>query len=104
MAARAVVERTREAGVRLALGGDPRRVRWTIARPTLAAVAGGAAAGIALAWAARAALSGILPELDRLGWSVSAVAAAMLIAAGCGATLVAARRVLRIDAARALER
>jgi tRNA A-37 threonylcarbamoyl transferase component Bud32 len=44
----AVARRTNEIGVRLALGESPSGVRWMIVKETLALVAAGAAAGVAL--------------------------------------------------------
>jgi hypothetical protein len=103
LTARAVVERQREAGVRLALGGEPRSVWWVMITPALRAVIGGAVAGIVLAWAARTALISLIPEVDGAGWSGSAVSAVVLLMTGAAATAIAARRILTIDPVKALE-
>jgi putative ABC transport system permease protein len=100
--ARSVVDRTREVGVRLALGGDPLRVSWTVAATSLKAVLGGALAGILASAAAGVALAALLPELKEAGWLFSAAAAGALVLAGCAAALIAARGVLSIEPSRAL--
>jgi hypothetical protein len=89
-------------GVRLALGGDPLRVSWTVAATSLKAVLGGALAGILASAAAGVALAALLPELKEAGWLFSAAAAGALVLAGCAAALIAARGVLSIEPSRAL--
>ena len=101
--ARSVAERTREVGVRLALGGSPYRVWWTVASTSLKAVAGGALIGILGSSAAFTAMSAILPELREAGWLLSGAAAGALIFAGCAAALIAARRVMSVEPSRALQ-
>ena len=61
--ARSVVERTREVGVRLALGGQPRRVWWALAGRALRAFAAGIVAGAGGALAVAALLAGVFPEI-----------------------------------------
>jgi len=102
--ARSVVERTSEAGVRMALGGSPSRVWWTIASTSLRALALGAGAGILASGLAGTALGALIPELQESGWRYSALAAAGLMLSGCAAALIASRRVMAIEPSRALQR
>ena len=100
--ARSVVERTREVGVRLALGGRPERILWAVARDTLRACAGGAIAGTVVAAFTGAVLGTVLPELRGSAWSFSVYAAAVLLAIGSVATLLAARAATSVDPTKAL--
>lgn len=101
--ARSVVERQREAGVRLALGGEPRLVWWAIVTPALRAVIAGAIGGLALAWGARSALIWLIPETGATDLTGGLRAAAVLIAAGAIATILAGRSILTLDPLKALE-
>ena len=95
--ARSVVERTREVGVRLALGGHPRTVWWTVAVTSLRAILAGAAAGVVLSAIARAGLAALLPELQDASLGFSAAAAAALVAVGSLASLLASWRATTVD-------
>jgi ABC-type antimicrobial peptide transport system permease subunit len=100
--ARSVVERTREVGVRLALGGSPGGVWRSIAQRPLGAVVAGAIAGTALSLFAAHIIAAYLPGTT--GPAVSALwpAAAVLVATGGLAAVVPAYRATRIDPLRAL--
>ena len=95
--ARSVVERTKEVGVRLALGGRPRTVWWAVASTSIRAILAGAVAGVALSALARAALAALLPELQGASHAFSFVAAAVLLAVGALAAVLASRRATSID-------
>ena len=99
---RSVIERTREAGVRLALGGTPRHVWWTIAGRSLVPFAAGVGAGVAGALAAVPALASLLPDVPNTSywWALPGLVA--VAAAGTLAAMWAARRVVRIEPAVAL--
>lgn len=99
---RTVVEHTREAGVRLALGGTPRQVWITLARRPLRAFAAGAGSGAAIAVATAAALRRTFPEVGD-GFPPHAILAVVLLLS-CGATsaMLAARKITRVDPAIAL--
>ncbi len=101
--ARSLAERTREVGLRLALGGGRSRVWWTVASTSLKAVVVGALAGVLGSGAAGAALQALLPELREAGWLFSAAAAGALVLAGCAAALMAARGVMSVEPSRALQ-
>jgi predicted permease len=100
--ARSVAERTREVGIRIALGGDTRGVWVTMAGASMRAVAAGALAGAVLSALAARGLSALLPEITGPAWIAGAIAAAILAATGAVASMMAARRVLRVEPAQAL--
>lgn len=97
-----VVRRTSEIGVRMALGGDRRRIGWMLAREAAAILAFGIAAGIAghlaTARAVRSELFGVVPT------AASPVLAAigLLVVVAAVAVGVPAWRATRIHPAEAL--
>jgi putative ABC transport system permease protein len=100
--ARSVVERAREVGIRIALGGRPERVWLSIAWTSLRGVLAGAAVGSVASVIVATALTAWLPELRSPTWPFSAAAAATLVAIGAMAAFVAARAVVTIEPVRAL--
>ena len=100
----AVSRRTREIGVRVALGADTRAVWWTIAGSTLRQLA----IGLALGTAGAAGVATILPAMlvgtgggaNLLAFTVVAV---VLVVAGITASALPARRALRLDPTIALQ-
>jgi putative ABC transport system permease protein len=97
-----VSRRTREIGVRMALGANRRRVVGTVVVHALTLVAVGIALGSSLAWylseTARAFLFGIGPTDPR----ALAAAAISLLAAASVATIVPAWRAASVDPVSAL--
>jgi putative ABC transport system permease protein len=95
--ARLVGDRTRELGVRLALGAEPRNVRGLVlGRTAKLAVAGllvGAAASTALSGQLGALLHGVSPA-DPL---VFVMSAAVLFITALAASYIPARRASKID-------
>ena len=97
-----VARRTREIGVRMALGARPERVLGMVMRQGVTIVALGLLAGGALAAVAAFALGGLLygvQPLDPIAWGLAFTA--MILAAGL-ANFVPARRAMRIDPMTAL--
>jgi predicted lysophospholipase L1 biosynthesis ABC-type transport system permease subunit len=92
-----VEERTRELGVRMALGAGARRVWWLVVGQAMRTVAIGAVAGAAISAGMVVALRSVVPNLNWSdAWAVTpaigVLAAAALLAAG-----IPAARVLRAD-------
>lgn len=102
VAARAVLDRRREFGVRLALGATPEGVlRLALARG-LAWPLAGIVGGLGLAWPAARLLEGFVYRVKPFDpWTVSAVIAGAL-AIAAAAPLVPAWRASRVDPLRAL--
>ena len=100
--ARAVVERRREVGIRLALGGTHREVWWTLAWGTASAVAAGAAAGAVASVLAVATLRAVLPGLQGADWLVTTLASLTLLCAGLLTALWGARAAVSVDPLTAL--
>ena len=97
-----VVRRTREIGVRMALGATTSTIRTAVMRDalaqTLAGIAAGAAGSVAFSRVLRSQLFG----LSALDPAVLAAAAAVLLAAGALAAWLPARRASRVDPMTAL--
>ncbi len=100
--ARAVAERTREVGVRMALGAKPREVWLTVAGSSLCSVAVGTVFGSVLAGAAGLILAALLPELRDVPWTVGAGSAPILACCGALAAGLGARAASKLDPLRAL--
>ena len=94
---RSVAERTREVGIRIALGGHPSRVWWRLVVMSLRAVAAGVTVGIALSVGVDAGMAQLLPELDAAHWAFRVGAGLCMTAAGAIAAIVAARHASRIE-------
>ncbi|MEZ5316238.1 MAG: ADOP family duplicated permease [Vicinamibacterales bacterium] len=100
--ARSVVERTREAGIRLALGGSPAGVWGVVTAGTLRAVIAGVAAGAVAAMASGRVLARMLPELRTLPPNAWWPPAVTLLGVGLAAAAIPALRAARVDPLRAL--
>ncbi len=96
-AAYAVVQRTHEIGVRLAVGADAARLRTGLVLQTLLPVTGGAAGGIA----ASLALTGLTAEMmappEPVGLGTCVLAAAVLCTSAAAASWLAAAGVTRLN-------
>lgn len=98
----AVLRRTREIGVRMALGAMPRRVLGTILHETLTLVSIGVMVGIlGTCWAARA-VAGMMYGFSPTDPRLFAAVALLLLAVATIACLVPARRAAKIDPVTAL--
>jgi predicted permease len=98
----AVAQRTREIGIRLALGAQARDVLKLILRQGAAQVAVAAAAGIALALLAGQALSKMLYRVEPFDPVLLTLASLVTIGAALLACWIPARRATRVDPAVAL--
>jgi ABC-type antimicrobial peptide transport system permease subunit len=98
----AVSQRSREIGLRMAIGATPRDVRRMILRQAAGLAMSGAAAGLCLAGAAGPIVSGMIPDVW-INPVVVGATAALLIAVVLTAAWLPARRAARIEPALALK-
>ncbi|HEU4693098.1 MAG TPA: ABC transporter permease, partial [Vicinamibacterales bacterium] len=99
----AVSRRTREIGVRIALGADARRVWLAVAGTTLRQLAIGLVLGTAGAVAVATVLPAILVGTGGSNFLTIAGVAIVLVASGIVASAVPARRAMRLDPTTALQ-
>jgi predicted permease len=93
----AVSRRTKELGIRLALGAEPRRILRLVLAEAGLLVALGVGTGLTGAWFTASAIRSLLFGVDGGDWaSVAAALAALTIVAGFSAWLPA-RRASRVD-------
>lgn len=97
-----VVRRTREIGVRMAVGADARQVLGLILRQGLTLAAIGAAIGILLAAVSASLLRGALYQISAVDGIAWGLALAVLFAAALAANLVPALRAMRLNPVTAL--
>jgi predicted permease len=97
-----VARRTREIGIRMALGAERRTVQWMILREGLAMVAAGLAIGLLLAVATGKIVSSILFEVSSTDPFAFTIAPAVLTIAALLATWLPARRATKISPMAAL--
>ncbi len=97
--AAAVASRTRELGIRTALGADPRRLLAGVVSEGLAVAIIAVMIGGAAAWALARSFAGVLFGVADKTAPTLAAAALLLIAMATGASLLPARRAARVDPA-----
>jgi putative ABC transport system permease protein len=97
-----VSARTREFGVRLAMGSTPRDLRRRVLREGVAIVMVGIVAGVGLGYALAALGASFVDGLRLPGLAPLAGAASVLAVAAVAAALLPARRAARLDVLRAL--
>jgi predicted permease len=97
-----VLQRTREIGIRVALGATRRTVLEMMLRQGLTLAALGAAIGLALAAAITGSMSELLFEVGPLDAAVFASVGGLLLVIGAGASLIPAWRATRVDPLTAL--
>ncbi len=95
--ARAVARRTREIGVRMALGAQARNILWLVLRETLFLVAIGIAIGLPVALAATRLIKGFLFGLSANDPLTIALAVSLMLAIAALAGYLPARRATKID-------
>lgn len=97
-----VGRRTREIGMRVALGATPRRVQRFVYRQAMGLVALGLAAGLPLAWAALTALAALLGDAGGEPITPIVIAISVLVTAASVAAWLPARRASAVDPIEAL--
>jgi len=97
-----VQERTRELGVRLALGATPARLRRDVLGAALAVTAMGATVGLAAALMSSRLLTALLFQVSPTDPITLAGVCVLLLGVGVGAAYLPARRAMGIDPAQAL--
>ncbi|HEV2424583.1 MAG TPA: ADOP family duplicated permease [Terriglobia bacterium] len=97
----AVSWRTREFGIRLALGARPRQILATVLNDGLALAAIGVAAGALLGWGLSRLAGHYVPALQLPGSIPLIASAAVILTAASLASLVPAARAARVDAVQA---
>jgi ABC-type antimicrobial peptide transport system permease subunit len=102
LVAYAVARRTKEIGIRKALGAQWRHIRRTIAGGVLGWVGIGLAAGLGGALVLSRALRSLLYHVEPTDPLTFAVVVLLLLTAAAAAAIVPARRALRVDPAIAL--
>ena len=99
-----VSQRSKEIGIRMALGSEPRGIFALVLREGLVLLGTGYAVGLALAFAARRAMATQLYGIGAMDPGVLALVAGTLAAVAFVACMVPARRAARIDPLVALSR
>jgi ABC-type antimicrobial peptide transport system permease subunit len=97
-----VARRTREIGIRMALGARQRGVRWMIVRGALSLLTAGVILGVPAAWMVSRWLQSMLFGLTASDPSVIAGAVILLAMAGLLAAYFPARRATLVDPATVL--
>jgi putative ABC transport system permease protein len=97
-----VTTRIPEIGVRMALGAKTPDVAWLVVREVLPVVAGGAALGLALAFAAGTMLGSVVYGVGAHDPAVLAASVIVLLLTAALAAWVPARRAARVDPVEAL--
>jgi predicted permease len=98
----AVSRRTREIGIRMALGASSGSVLWMIAREALVLVSAGSVAGTALAIIVFRVLARYLAGTSTMDPGIAAACTIVMILAGAGAAAIPAIRGCRVDPIAAL--
>jgi putative ABC transport system permease protein len=97
LTAYAVSRRTREIGVRVALGATPMLVLGGVMRDFVPAIVGGIGLGLFAAWAASRAIEQFLFGVTKYDPITLAAVSLALLVLGLAASYLPARRALRVD-------
>jgi putative ABC transport system permease protein len=98
-----VAQRTREIGVRMALGASPRRIMITVIGQIGWYLAIGLAVGLPAAWAVSRAFGGVFFQVQPTDLWIYATVAVVITATGLGAAFLPARRASSVDPLLALQ-
>jgi hypothetical protein len=98
----AVAGRTRELGIRMALGADRRSVRAMVLRHSARVTAPGIVLGLAGAWSGSRFLQSLLFEVDAASPLVYAWVVGVFVTCGLVSAWLPARRATRVDAVQSL--
>jgi predicted permease len=97
VAANAVAQRAREFGIRAALGATRGDLLRHVGGEMLLVVTGGVLAGATIAWAASRVMTGLVYGVTVHDVGVFATAPTVLVLAAVAATIVPARRAMRVE-------
>jgi len=97
-----ITRRTREIGIRMALGSSVWSVLWLVVRQALALIALGSVLGVAISFSAWQLLSQRVSGVSAIDGSVLSVCAIIMLVVGAIAVTVPAIRACRIDPLMAL--
>ena len=92
-----VTQRTRELGVRMALGADAATTLRLVLGKSMLLVGGGTACGLVASFVVTRAIAGLLYDVSPLDPIVFAGVSVLLAASGFVASLIPARRATRVD-------
>ena len=98
-----VQQRTREIGIRIALGAGTRDVERHVVTRALVPVAGGLVVGIGLSRAATRVLGSLLFRVNAVDLPTLAAVAIVMLSTALLASWIPARRAARVDPVRALQ-
>jgi predicted permease len=92
-----VTQRTRELGVRLALGAQKRQLIWLVMRRAVVILAAGSAVGLAISLAATQVISNVIYGVRSYDAITLSAATVLLMATGLLASYLPARRAANVD-------
>jgi ABC-type antimicrobial peptide transport system permease subunit len=95
-------QRTREIGIRMAIGAQPADVLRLLARQGIWLTGIGLGIGLAMAYFVSRILGGFLYGVSSRDWATFAAVSVLLLAVAMVAVLVPARRAARMDALRSI--
>jgi len=99
-----VRRRTREIGVRLALGAEVRNVLWKTLGGGMSQVAAGIGVGAGIALGLSLIIRDLYASSELVDWTIYGAIAGLMLVTGLAASLFPALRAVRVDPAEALRR